>query len=348
MPRKLILVLISSLIALLGAEGLLRVLHAAPDVGIIHKGRFRLSTNPKIGFEPVPGFTYHGRERSFIDFEGTSNALGYRDVDHAVQKPKDVYRIVVLGDSVGAGLKVERFEDTFPPILQKMLTDAGINAEVINLSVSGYNTQQEVETLREHGLAYSPDLVLVAYTLGDRERLDGGIMETLLAGESAELGHSALKANPYLMKSALYRFFLFRVLAGGKHPPVPDGPLPGAAVTDAESSRSLALVSGDTVDEYLGELAELSKQHHFEVLLAVFPYYPKSFRDYKRADQHLFAVAEGQKYGFHVLDLLDTMRQCRQGSREPINADNFHPSPVGHRCAATAMAGLIRTEMVHR
>jgi lysophospholipase L1-like esterase len=348
MLRKLTLVLISSLIALLGAEGLLRVLHAAPDVSMIHKGRFRLSANPKIGFEPVPGFTYHGPRRSFIDFEGASNALGYRDVDHAVEKPKGVYRIVVLGDSVGAGLKVERFEDTFPPILQKMLKDAGINAEVINLSVSGYNTQQEVETLRERGLQYSPDLVLVAYTLGDRERLDGGIMETLLAGESAELGHNALRANPYLMKSALYRFLLFRVLARGQHAAVPDGPLPGAAVADAEGSRSLALVSGDTVDEYLGELQKLAKSHRFEVLLTVFPYYPKNFNAYKRADQHRFAVAEGQKYGFHVLDLLETMARCRETSKEPINVDNFHPSPVGHRCAAAAMAELIRTEIVHR
>jgi lysophospholipase L1-like esterase len=296
----------------------------------------------------VPGFVYHGPQRSFIDFEGASNALGYRDVDHAVEKPKGVYRIVVLGDSVGAGLKVERFEETFPPVLEKRLQEAGIHAEVINLSVSGYNTQQEVETLREHGLPYSPDLVLVAYTLGDRERLDGGIMETLLAKESAELGHRALRANPYLMKSALYRFLLFRVLAGGKHAAAPDGPPPGAAVADAESSRALAQISGDTVDESLGELQKLARDHHFAVLLTIFPYYPKSFGYYRRMDQHLFARGEGQKYGFHVLDLLETMARCRQSSTEPINVDNFHPSPVGHRCAAEAMAQQIRAEIVHR
>jgi len=50
MLRKLALVLISSLVSLLGAEVLLRVLHAAPDVSIIQKGRFRLSANPQIGF----------------------------------------------------------------------------------------------------------------------------------------------------------------------------------------------------------------------------------------------------------------------------------------------------------
>jgi hypothetical protein len=42
------------------------------------------------------------------------------------------------------------------------------------------------------------------------------------------------------------------------------------------------------------------------------------------------------------------MARCRETSKEPINVDNFHPSPVGHRCAAAAMAELIRTEIVHR
>ncbi|MDP9121989.1 MAG: SGNH/GDSL hydrolase family protein [Acidobacteriota bacterium] len=346
MLRKLILVLVSSLAALLGAEGLLRVMHAAPDVGIIHRGRFRLSANPKIGFEPVPGFVYHGPQRSFIDYEGASNALGYRDVDHQVKKPDGAYRIVVIGDSVGSGLKVERFEDTFPPLVERLLREAGISSEVINLSVSGYNTQQEVETLREHGLEYAPDLVLVAYTLGDRERVDGGIMETLLAEKSAELGHRAL--DPYLMESAIYRFLRFRVLAGGQHAAVPDGPPPRVPAADAETTTALALVSGDTVDQYLGKLKELSQEHHFEVLLTIFPYYPKNFRNYKRGDQHVFARGEGQKYGFHVLDLLETMARCRQGSTEPINADNFHPSAAGHRCAAEAMVKLIRAEIVHR
>jgi lysophospholipase L1-like esterase len=346
MLRRIALFVVSTLLALVAAEVLLRLLHAAPDVGVIHRGRFRLSANPKIGFEPVPGFTYHGSERSFIDFEGSGNALGYRDVDHAEEKPPGVYRIVVIGDSVGAGLKVERYDDTFPPLLARRLSSSGVRAEVINLSVSGYNTQQEVETLRDRGLRYAPDLVLVAYSLNDRERLDGGIMDTLLAQR-----HEEPRVNPYLMGSALYRFLVFRVLGGGRHAAAPGKLTPPPrqdAPTDAESRRALAQVSGDTVDEYLGELRQLSQAHRFEVLLSIFPYYPRTFRDYKRRDQHRFASGEGQKYGFHVLDLLEVMAACRQSHEEPINADNFHPSAVGHRCAADAMTAVIRGEILHR
>jgi len=78
--RKTALLLLSIVVSLACAEVLLRLAHAAPEVQLIQKGRFRLSKNPKIGFEPVPGLEYHGAERSFLDYEGTSNSQGFRDV----------------------------------------------------------------------------------------------------------------------------------------------------------------------------------------------------------------------------------------------------------------------------
>jgi lysophospholipase L1-like esterase len=348
--RKVALLLASVVVSLLFAEVLLRVTHAAPEVQVIQKGRFRLSKNPKIGFEPVPGLEYHGKERSFYDYEGASNSLGYRDREHAIAKPAGVYRIVVIGDSVGAGLKVEKTEDTFAPQLEQLLTARGLKNEVINLSVSGYNTQQEVETLHDHGLQYAPDLVIVAYTLGDRERLDGGIMETLLAEEREHGGRSTARANPWLLHSALYRFFRFRVLvpaserqtAAPATTATPAVPAAGAPASDPY----LDLVSGDTVDEYFGVLRDLSRQHHFDVMIAVFPYFVKSFGYYKHADQHAWVGEEARQHGFHLLDLLSPMARCRDAAAPvSINVDNYHPNERGHRCAAEAMAQQILAEI---
>src|SRR6185369_10906142 len=106
-------------------------------------GRFQLSRNPKIGYEPVPGLHYAGEDLSFYDYQGSSNSLGYRDREHTVAKPPGAYRILVLGDSVAAGLRIERSEDTFPFLLQDLLRAQGVNAEVMSFAVSGYNTQQE-------------------------------------------------------------------------------------------------------------------------------------------------------------------------------------------------------------
>ena len=120
MLKKIALSLAALLIALGAAELLVRAVGAAPKIYLIQKGRFQLARNPKIGYEPAP-LAYQGDEMSFYDYKGASNQLGYRDVDHAVAKPPGVYRIVVIGDSIAAGLKVDRFEDTFPAILGERL-----------------------------------------------------------------------------------------------------------------------------------------------------------------------------------------------------------------------------------
>ena len=330
MIKKLMLSLVALLLALLGAELLIRGSGAAPEMSIIHKGRFQLSANPRIGFEPVPRVDYAGHDLSFYDYQGSSNSLGYRDTEHAVAKPPGVYRVVVLGDSIAAGLKVERLEDTFPPILEGLLRQAGVDAEVINLAVSGYNTQQEVETLKDKGLRYRPDLVLVAYSLTDRERVDGDILKTLLEIKLHKEGTVA-QPNSYLLDSALYRFVRYRVLAAHQRP----------AVTEPALQAALDLISGDTVAEYFGVLAGLAKESHFQVLIAVFPRLVRNFHAYRFIDQHQYVAALSAQHGFQHLDLLDTMARCREHSPEPIGADNWHPAAAGHRCAAAAMAQAI-------
>jgi hypothetical protein len=331
MLKKLALTLAGVLVALLAAELLVRAVGAAPKVYAIRKGRFQLSHNPKIGYEPAP-LVYTGRDLSFYDYLGASNSLGFRDREHAVAKPAGVYRIVVLGDSIAAGLHVERNEDVFPPILERLLVQDGLRAEVINLAVSGYNTQQEVEMLREKGLQYHPDLVVVAYTMSSREHLDGDILKTLLEAERRQGGISSARVDSWLVRSALYRFLRFRVLrvmAARRAAPAPD------------PQHYLDLVSADTVAPYFGELRQLADQHRFQVLIAVFPRFVRTFSYYPFGRQHQFVAGLAQRNGFALVDLLVPFSDCRKAAAEPISSDNFHPSPYGHRCAAQAIAQAV-------
>jgi lysophospholipase L1-like esterase len=355
MPKKLALMLAGVLVALVTAELLVRAAGAAPKVYAIRKGRFQLSHNPKIGYEPVP-LVYTGRELSFYDYLGASNSLGFRDREHAVAKPAGVYRIVVLGDSIAAGLHVERNEDVFPPILERLLVQGGLRAEVIDLAVSGYNTQQEVEMLREKGLQYHPDLVVVAYTMSSREHLDGDILKTLLEAEQRQGGVSSARVSSWLVKSALYRFVRFRVLAAKRPPAAAPAPAAATAVaTDAAGADTagaagtaasptqhyLDLVSADTVAPYFGVLRDLARRHHFQVLIAVFPRFVRTFGSYNFGRQHQFVADLAKADGFALVDLLVPFSDCRRASAEPISSDNFHPSPYGHRCAAAAIARAV-------
>ncbi len=358
--KKLALAAAGVVVALLAAELLVRAVGAAPKVYAIRKGRFQLSHNPRIGYEPVP-LVYNGRDLSFYDYLGASNSLGFRDREHAVAKPKGVYRIVVLGDSIAAGLHVERNEDVFPPILEQLLNQAGLRAEVINLAVSGYNTQQEVEMLRDKGLRYRPDLVLVAYTMSSREHLDGDILKTLLEAEQRQGGVSSARVGSWLVKSALYRFVRFRVLAARRPAaaaaPAPARPGPTGAGTDGAARAGgadadgaaagsgaqhyLDLVSADTVAPYFGVLRQLSRQQGFQVMVAVFPRFVRSFGYYTFGRQHQFVRDLAKENGFALVDLLVPFSDCRKASAEPISSDYFHPTPYGHRCAAAAIARAV-------
>ena len=245
-------------------------------------------------------------------------------------KPSGVYRIVVLGDSVAMGLHVDDSEAIFPRVLERLLAQRGLKAEVINLAVSGYNTQQEVEMLKAKGLQYHPDLVLLAYTLSSREHIDGDILKTLLEEEQQKKGgvsDARVDASPYLMWSALYRLVRFRVLAHRQPPP-------------ADPQKYLEMVSGDTVAEYFGELEGLAHTHRFDVLVAVVPRFVRNFRHYRFGDQHAYARSLATQHGFGFVDLLGAFTQCRNAGGEPIELDNFHPSAAGHRCAAEALAGI--------
>jgi lysophospholipase L1-like esterase len=324
--KKLALSLVSLCLALLGAELLVRALGAAPEVGLIRRGRFQLSRNPKIGYEPVPALHYAGESLSFYDYQGASNSLGYRDTEHTVVKPSGVYRILVLGDSVAAGLRVERFEDTFPALLQDLLRQGGVRAEVLNFGVSGYNTQQEVETLRDKGLRYQPDLVLLAYVLNDRQQMDGGILATLLESERQSGGLSSARVSPWLAKSALYRFAALRALQ------LPAG---------------LAAAAGDTVEASFGELAKLADREGFAVQVAVFPRFVRYFSRYdEHRPEHVWVEGLSRRHRFRHLDLLNAYRVCRAGRKAPpISFDSFHPTAYGHRCAAAAMAEAILKDL---
>ena len=83
------------------------------------------------------------------------NAQGVRGDEVAFDKPAEVFRIVVVGDSVtfGAGVPLrEHFSGLLGGYFERV--------EVINIAVSGFGVDQELLRLRALGLRYQPDLVI--------------------------------------------------------------------------------------------------------------------------------------------------------------------------------------------
>ena len=97
------------------------------------------------------------------------NSLGLRDREFSFNKPKNTFRILILGDSQTLGHGIDRLEDTYPKKLEKKLNQksSSIHFEVINASDSGWNTDTQLYKFLEYGLKLDPDLVVLAYYLND-------------------------------------------------------------------------------------------------------------------------------------------------------------------------------------
>jgi hypothetical protein len=95
------------------------------------------------------------------------NSDGLRDRDHPKRKPANTVRIAVLGDSYAEALQVP-MEDAFWAVMERQLSACkafgGRKVEMINFGVSGYQTAQELVTLRRYVWDYSPDIVLLTVT----------------------------------------------------------------------------------------------------------------------------------------------------------------------------------------
>jgi hypothetical protein len=152
--RNLGLLAASTLLSLLLAECVVRIV-CPQQLAVWHTMRDGLVIHP-------PGLvTYLADFKQEVRF----NANGMRDREHVARKPEGTTRILVLGDSYMEALQVA-FGESFPSLLESGLREKlKRNVEVINCGVSGWGQDDQLAYLTKYGLAYAPDLILVAMTL---------------------------------------------------------------------------------------------------------------------------------------------------------------------------------------
>ena len=336
----LVMIIFGLIVGLLMAEVTVRVLGIAPQIAVLEKGRFRLSQFGDIAYERVPNLDYSGQSLAFYDFRGKGNSLGFRSPEYGVEKPAGTQRIVVVGDSIGEGHRVPDEAHIFARRMEKVLQDSGRSIEVLNFSVSGYNTQQEVATLREKALVYDPDLVILQYCLNDNNSLYPGILNPLLdqlKDHQNVVSHLASETNRKLVGSALYRFVKFNYFAEQQ-----------TLESDLLYERHKKYYSNKkSVEQSLVELSQLSSQHGFQVLVLVFPKFDPSdirYENYRHQDQHTWISNLSESQNLKVHDLLPALRRCASEAREPraLFADSLHPTAEGHACVTASIIAYLQ------
>lgn len=96
------------------------------------------------------------------------NTQGFRGDLILIPKPKNVFRIFVIGDSCAFGNAV-KYTQAYPYYLQGLLNQPGnkVVYEVVNAGVPGYSSLQGLRHLVRDVLPYQPDLVIASFGWND-------------------------------------------------------------------------------------------------------------------------------------------------------------------------------------
>ncbi|TAE70092.1 MAG: SGNH/GDSL hydrolase family protein [Oscillatoriales cyanobacterium] len=142
-----------------------------PKIGdVVDSAPTRFHTSDRdLGWKLKPGVSgeWNGEGVSFVQV----NSDGLRDREHTKTKPPNTLRVAVLGDSFTEAIQVP-VEQTFWSKLERKLGNCGAvkgrkKVEVINFGVQGYGTAQELMMLRKKVWDYSPDIVVLAFFIGN-------------------------------------------------------------------------------------------------------------------------------------------------------------------------------------
>jgi hypothetical protein len=131
----------------------------------------RRSNNIRLYSELIPNFEqiYDGNWICLPPTVIRINSYGFRDYEYSLEKQPNTYRIIALGDSHTFGLGVN-LTDTYPKVLERLLNERndGRKYEVLNFGNPGANLVEKIEFLKEKGILFHPDLIILQWDADDR------------------------------------------------------------------------------------------------------------------------------------------------------------------------------------
>jgi lysophospholipase L1-like esterase len=255
------------------------------------------------------------------------NSLQLRSQHVGKPKSDGVTRILAIGDSFTAGDWVDTVADTWPGALEAELSSRAISVEVINAGFGGMNTEMEAQYLEDVGWMFSPDVVVLQYTLNDT----GG-------GDAAAMPLVPMLDPALRRKSHLYSWMnqRFRAVQVG---------LRGA--------EDLSRYFADDWDGWqrsraaLLRIAAQARERGVPLMLVVYPWLSTNLDEesYPYRGVHAKLAGLAAEAGIPFLDLHPALAEANPQGRDwwarPFDA---HPSGVAHRLAAKAIAAKLIEE----
>ncbi|HXV42487.1 MAG TPA: GDSL-type esterase/lipase family protein [Anaerolineae bacterium] len=258
------------------------------------------------------------------------NSDGLRDKEYPLARTQGKKRLLVLGDSFGWGFGVEN-DEIFSELLEKRHPDW----EIINASVSGYGTDQQLLYLKQRGMQYQPDVVLLLFHPNDvannshsEQYVHNKARFQLMDGELVLTNYPVPKpsfrqrAFQYIVGNTYFFGRLYRVsnLIESQWRPARAAP---AVKKDNRADYMLTT-------ELLLTLNDLVKQNGAQLVVVSVPISNKSLKNLLRD------TLQAAEIPYLPLD------EALANSPEPVTFEHDeHWNPAGHKIVATTIENFL-------
>jgi lysophospholipase L1-like esterase len=315
------------------AEKLLRVFELAPSAGV--------ATMTESDFLRLPGIfapsqQVHDRRVPALAHTVTIDSLGYRGYDFPRTKADGQFRLFVLGDSFVYGDFVDD-EETLPALLQTELSSSCEDVLVVNAGLGGSSITEEL-AMAERALGLSPDYVLLVFTendITDLARLP--LWESLAENRRSKSRFPLSVVYPILRNTAVWHLALqarAKQINRGTE----------AVLTQQENSGMARDEPQRALYEArLEDLRQLLEKHSIGLSMALYPAHltllnlrPRALLDW--------VDATAAELGIASYDLGETLGSMDNIESLYLLPHDGHPSPLGYRVSARALAEWLRRE----
>ena len=278
------------------------------------------------------------------------NERGLRGSLVSYERESDEPRLLLLGDSIVFGYGVADAEIVSSRVAA--LLSSNPKAQIVNAGIPSYNTEQEVEFLRDEGIRYHPDWVIVGFCWNDLSDKSGVTVDRngmLVSAGAAEPNRLQLLMqsktgyelrNTFKKSRLLYSLSILTSMLGA------GGEQGGATNLRSEilegTSSTRVLEGWKRVAMSLSQLSELSKEHEFKVLVVAFPMLLSLEESHPKSSYPGELKSIASHLGLYFVDL-EPVFKSRYRGRESLFLpyDPDHPNPAGHALAAEAIGNFI-------
>jgi lysophospholipase L1-like esterase len=267
-----------------------------------------------------------------------TNSLGFDEREFPLEKPPDVYRIAILGDSLSVSApRAQRFGSVIADRLS-LHPPGRVTYEALNFALTGIDTEEETEILRQSVWRAHPDFVLLEWYVNDLENGDYSERPQASYPMSAETGLGGWLYR--LTDRTLLRWMLREEYESAQQQLgfVETYPAYMHRLFGEPASPRWG-IAADALRSFIAEC----RAHRTPVAIALFPHLSAglSAGTYEFAELHDQVLDLCHQEGVPCIDLRSTFAAYRDYGRLWVHRFDAHPNALAHRLAGERLVEVL-------